>query len=111
MHLLRLAGVRILAERAVWGAGSPVRRSKAIGLKMKSMAAASSHDHALPAADSSLRTLRALFLSSRPGQWAKNLVLGLPFLFGRTRATSRGWALPADSLLVFCAITGPSMPI
>src|SRR5713226_5926569 len=72
---------------------------------MKSMAAPSSHDRALPAADSPLRTLAALFLSARPGQWVKNLVLPLPFLFGGTLATSRGWALAAQGLLVLCAIT------
>jgi 4-hydroxybenzoate polyprenyltransferase len=72
---------------------------------MKSMAAASSHDRALPAADSPLATLTALFLSARPSQWVKNLVLPLPFLFGHTLATPRGWALAAEGLVVLCAIT------
>jgi 4-hydroxybenzoate polyprenyltransferase len=78
---------------------------KPIGLKMKSMAAASSHDRALPAAESPLGTLAALFVSARPAQWVKNLVLPLPFLFGGALATSRGWALAAQGLVLFCAIT------
>jgi len=72
---------------------------------MVRMASASSRDQALPAADSPLRALAAILVSARPGQWIKNLVLPLPFLFGGALSSARGWALAAEGLLVFCAIT------
>jgi 4-hydroxybenzoate polyprenyltransferase len=69
------------------------------------MAATSSERSTLAAAESPLRVLSALFLSVRPAQWVKNLVLPLPFLFGGALATPHGWALAAQGLAVFCAIT------
>ncbi len=72
---------------------------------MVRMASASSRDQALPAADSPLRALAAILVSARPGQWIKNLVLPLPFLFGGALSSARGWTLAAEGLLVFCAIT------
>jgi 4-hydroxybenzoate polyprenyltransferase len=50
-------------------------------------------------------TLRALFLSARPAQWVKNLVVPLPFLFGGALTTLHGWWLAAAGFLVFCSIT------
>src|SRR5207247_9681631 len=50
------------------------------------------------------RFLFPLFLSMRPEQWVKNLVLPLPFLFGRALTSARGWELAAAGLLVFCAV-------
>ena len=40
-----------------------------------------------------MRTLTALFVSLRPAQWVKNLVLPLPFLFGGALGEARGWVL------------------
>jgi 4-hydroxybenzoate polyprenyltransferase len=71
----------------------------------KKMAATSSGEPASAAGDSALRALSALFLSARPAQWVKNLVLPLPFLFGGALGTTRGWTLAAAGFLVFCAIT------
>jgi 4-hydroxybenzoate polyprenyltransferase len=53
----------------------------------------------------SARGLSGLFVSARPAQWVKNLVLPLPFLFGGALATARGWRLAALGFAVFCAIT------
>ena len=50
-------------------------------------------------------TLRALFLSARPAQWVKNLVVPLPFLFGGALTNLHGWWLAAAGFLVFCSIT------
>ncbi len=50
-------------------------------------------------------TLSALFVSARPAQWVKNLVLPLPFLFGGALGATRGWLLAAAGLAVFCALT------
>src|ERR1700694_1705514 len=58
-----------------------------------------------PGSGSPPRLVPALFQSARPAQWVKNLVLPLPFLFGGALATSRGWALAAQGLVLFCAIT------
>ena len=55
----------------------------------------------LPAA----RGLSGLFLSMRPSQWVKNLVVPLPFLFGGALASARGWRLAAAGFVVFCAVT------
>jgi 4-hydroxybenzoate polyprenyltransferase len=49
-------------------------------------------------------TLTALIASARPEQWVKNLVVCLPFLFGRGLSTPRGWWLAAAGLIVFSAI-------
>lgn len=46
-----------------------------------------------------------LLVSARPAQWVKNLVVPLPFLFGGTLASPRGWALAAAGFAVFCAVT------
>jgi 4-hydroxybenzoate polyprenyltransferase len=53
----------------------------------------------------SARGLSGLFVSARPAQWVKNLVLPLPFLFGGALATARGWKMAALGFAVFCAIT------
>jgi 4-hydroxybenzoate polyprenyltransferase len=54
-----------------------------------------------PAAGSSLS---ALVAAARPKQWIKNLVLPLPFLFGRALATPSGWLSAAAGFLVFSCI-------
>jgi 4-hydroxybenzoate polyprenyltransferase len=69
------------------------------------MAATSSERPALAAGDSPIRTLSALFVSARPAQWVKNLVLPLPFLFGAALSAPRGWVLAAEGLAIFCAVT------
>jgi 4-hydroxybenzoate polyprenyltransferase len=51
------------------------------------------------------RRLSDLFLSARPAQWVKNLVVPLPFLFGGALATAAGWRLAAAGFVVFCAVT------
>ncbi len=68
------------------------------------MAATSSGEPASAAGDSAWRALSALFLTARPAQWVKNLVLPLPFLFGGALGSARGWALAAAGFVVFCAI-------
>ncbi|MEO8189176.1 MAG: UbiA family prenyltransferase [Acidobacteriota bacterium] len=59
---------------------------------------------ALPA-PSSRGAFPALLVSARPAQWVKNLVLPLPFLFGRALSSARGWELATAGLVVFCALT------
>jgi 4-hydroxybenzoate polyprenyltransferase len=54
-----------------------------------------------PAAGSSLA---ALVAAARPKQWIKNLVLPLPFLFGRALQSLDGWLLAAQGLATFSAI-------
>jgi 4-hydroxybenzoate polyprenyltransferase len=54
-----------------------------------------------PAAGSSLA---ALVAAARPKQWIKNLVLPLPFLFGRALQSLDGWLLAAEGLATFSAI-------
>jgi 4-hydroxybenzoate polyprenyltransferase len=56
---------------------------------------------ALPGA----RGLSGLIVSARPGQWVKNLVVPLPFLFGGALSSPRGWRLAAAGFVVFCAVT------
>jgi 4-hydroxybenzoate polyprenyltransferase len=56
---------------------------------------------ALPGA----RGLSGLIVSARPGQWVKNLVVPLPFLFGGALSSPRGWRLAATGFVVFCAVT------
>jgi 4-hydroxybenzoate polyprenyltransferase len=68
------------------------------------MAAIRSGEPVLAAGDS-LR-VQALWLSIRPSQWVKNLVLALPFLFGGALASARGWARAAEGFLLFCAVAG-----
>jgi 4-hydroxybenzoate polyprenyltransferase len=48
--------------------------------------------------------LKALFVSLRPAQWMKNLVLPLPFLFGAALGELRGWVLAASGFAVFCLV-------
>src|SRR6266852_4112443 len=72
---------------------------------MVRMASASSRDQALAAADSPLRALAAILVSARPGQWIKNLVLPLPFLFGGALSSARGWKLASAGFVIFCAVT------
>jgi 4-hydroxybenzoate polyprenyltransferase len=69
------------------------------------MAATRSGEPALAAGDSLLRVLSALLISVRPEQWVKNLVLPLPFLFGRALVSPRAWATAAEGFLIFCAVT------
>jgi 4-hydroxybenzoate polyprenyltransferase len=52
-----------------------------------------------------MRPLTALFVSLRPEQWVKNLVLPLPFLFGRALGEARGWVIAAAGLMVFCVVS------
>jgi 4-hydroxybenzoate polyprenyltransferase len=53
----------------------------------------------------SRRPFAALFVSLRPEQWVKNLVLPLPFLFGRALGEARGWVLAGAGFVVFCAVS------
>jgi len=69
------------------------------------MTVTSSHPPALAAGDTSARIVSALFVSARPAQWVKNLVLPLPFLFGGALGAPRGWALAAAGFAIFCAVT------
>ena len=69
------------------------------------MAATSSGGPAAAAGDSAIGAVSALFVSARPAQWVKNLVLPLPFLFGGALASPHGWALAAAGFLAFCAVT------
>ncbi len=68
------------------------------------MAVHSSQGSALAADDSPVRSLAALVACARPAQWVKNLVLPLPFLFGGSLTSVRGWVLAAEGVLVFCAV-------
>jgi 4-hydroxybenzoate polyprenyltransferase len=72
---------------------------------MVQMAATSSSESAPAAGDTPRRTLPALFVSLRPSQWVKNLVLPLPFLFGGALGQLRGWVLAGAGFLVFCAVS------
>ncbi len=72
---------------------------------MREMAATSSGKPASAAGYSSMRPLAALFVSLRPEQWVKNLVLPLPFLFGRALGEARGWIIAAAGLMVFCVVS------
>src|SRR5580765_5438494 len=77
-----------------WGGGR---------LQWPEMAATSSGGSASAAAGySSASVLSALFVSLRPGQWVKNLVLPLPFLFGSALSHASGWILAAEGFVVFC---------
>jgi 4-hydroxybenzoate polyprenyltransferase len=49
-------------------------------------------------------SLSALVAAARPKQWIKNLVLPLPFLFGRALGTPGGWLLAAAGFFVFSGI-------
>ncbi|MGH9315732.1 MAG: UbiA family prenyltransferase [Thermoanaerobaculia bacterium] len=69
------------------------------------MAATSSGEPVSAAGYSATHTLSALFLSARPAQWVKNLVLPLPFLFGGALRQTRGWGLATAGFLIFCAVT------
>ncbi|HJW13300.1 MAG TPA: UbiA prenyltransferase family protein [Thermoanaerobaculia bacterium] len=69
------------------------------------MAATPSRETVSAAAFSRRSALSALFVSLRPEQWVKNLVLPLPFLFGKTLGEARGWVLAGAGLLVFCVIS------
>jgi 4-hydroxybenzoate polyprenyltransferase len=69
------------------------------------MSATSSKEPAAAAGSSPVRTLSALFVSLRPAQWMKNLVLPLPFLFGAALRDWSGWVLAAAGFGVFCAVS------
>jgi 4-hydroxybenzoate polyprenyltransferase len=49
-------------------------------------------------------SLGALVTAARPKQWVKNLVLPLPFLFGRALSTPGGWLLAAAGFVIFSGI-------
>ncbi len=49
-------------------------------------------------------TLSALVVAARPKQWIKNLVLPLPFLFGRALDNPRNWVLAAAGFAVFSLV-------
>ena len=72
---------------------------------IEKMAATSSGEPAWPPGIPRSGPLSALFMSLRPAQWVKNLVLPLPFLFGGALGSGRGWALAVAGFLVFCAVT------
>ncbi len=69
------------------------------------MPLSSSGERSLAAAPPAVRELSALVVSARPAQWVKNLVVPLPFLFGGTLASARGWRLAALGFAMFCAVT------
>lgn len=69
------------------------------------MAVTSSRERHTAAAPAARREISALFVSARPAQWVKNLVLPLPFLFGGALTSLRHWGLAAAGFLVFCAVT------
>jgi 4-hydroxybenzoate polyprenyltransferase len=72
---------------------------------MPAMAGTSSGEPVPVAGVISLRTLTALFVSLRPAQWVKNLVLPLPFLFGGALGEARGWVLSGAGFLAFCVVS------
>ncbi len=72
---------------------------------MSEMEATSSSETAAGGGLSAMRTVSGIFLSMRPGQWVKNLVLPLPFLFGLALSEVRGWVLAAAGFAVFCAVS------
>jgi len=69
------------------------------------MATTSTGEPATAAGFSSLRTFKALFVSLRPAQWMKNLVLPLPFLFGAALGQLHGWILAGAGFVVFCLVS------
>src|SRR6476659_2885195 len=85
--------------------GAGLSASRAARLQCPAMAATSSGEPAAAAGYSTLRTLTALFVSLRPAQWVKNLVLPLPFLFGGALGEARGWVLAVVGFAVFCVIS------
>src|SRR5215470_5112706 len=72
---------------------------------MSEMAARSSGEPASAAGYPRRSTVSALFVSLRPEQWVKNLVLPLPFLFGGALREASGWIVAASGLLVFCIVS------
>jgi 4-hydroxybenzoate polyprenyltransferase len=72
---------------------------------MNEMAATSSSEATLAETPASGSTLSALVAAARPKQWIKNLVLPLPFLFGRALGTPGGWLLAAAGFVIFSGIT------
>jgi 4-hydroxybenzoate polyprenyltransferase len=72
---------------------------------MLEMAATSSGEPAPAAGDTPMSAITALFVSLRPSQWVKNLVLPLPFLFGGALGAARGWVLAGAGFLVFCVVS------
>ncbi len=81
------------------------RRFGVVAVTMAEMEVTSSSESAPGAEESVLRTLSALFFAMRPGQWVKNLVVPLPFLFGAALGEARGWILAAAGSAVFCVIS------
>lgn len=57
------------------------------------------------AAPPAARGLSDVFVSARPAQWVKNLVVPLPFLFGGALAKASGWRLAIAGFLIFCLVT------
>ena len=72
---------------------------------MSKMAVRSTREPASAPGAPSMHPLAALFISLRPEQWVKNLVLPLPFLFGRALGEARGWILAGAGLVTFCVVS------
>lgn len=72
---------------------------------MDRMAPTSANEPASAEPGTATGVLPALWVSLRPAQWVKNLVLPLPFLFGGVLASPRAWGLAASGFVVFCVIT------
>ena len=72
---------------------------------MRAMAATSSSASARAETPTVSGAIPALISAARPAQWVKNLVVGLPFLFGAALGSPRGWALAAAGCAVFCLVT------
>ena len=71
---------------------------------MNEMAAGSSSEATPAERPTNGGFLSAVVAAARPKQWIKNLVLPLPFLFGRALGTPRGWLLAAAGFVVFSGI-------
>jgi 4-hydroxybenzoate polyprenyltransferase len=71
---------------------------------MNEMAVTSSSEPTPAVSPASPGSLSALAAAVRPKQWIKNLVLPLPFLFGRALGTPRGWLLAAAGFVIFSGI-------
>jgi len=71
---------------------------------MREMAATSSAAAAPPEGPAEGSSAGALIAAARPKQWIKNLVLPLPFLFGRALQSLDGWLLAAAGFAAFSAI-------
>jgi 4-hydroxybenzoate polyprenyltransferase len=68
------------------------------------MAATSSGEAASAGESAAGGSVAELVAAARPKQWIKNLVLPLPFLFGRALQSLDGWLLAAAGFAIFSAI-------